>query len=56
MNKEPNWKQIANSFWYACSDGDGESVEYLLEKYTHLFKEENEQSRTKQPNPTDHLK
>ena len=42
MSEEPNWKQIANSFWYACSHGDGGSVEYLLEKYSHLFKEENE--------------
>ena len=39
---EPNWKEVAGSFWYACHEGDGGHVEWLIEKYTDWFKEEEE--------------
>ena len=37
MSEEPNWKDVADNFWYACYHGDGELLDHMVEKYTPYF-------------------
>ena len=43
ITDEPKWKEVAETFWYACYHGDGELLEYMVEKYNHWFIEEEEE-------------
>ena len=40
---EPNWKGVAETFWHACSDGDGDLLEHMMDKYAGWFAPEDEE-------------
>tara|TARA_R100000458_G_scaffold59865_1_gene72307 strand:+ start:7945 stop:8133 length:189 start_codon:yes stop_codon:yes gene_type:complete len=37
---EPNWKDVAENFWYACYHGDGGLLDHMVDTYTPYFEEE----------------
>ena len=37
---EPDWKNVADNFWYAAFHGDHDLMEYMVEKYTDWFDED----------------
>ena len=40
MTTEPNWKNVADNFWYAAFNGDVDLLDYLVDKYTDWFDED----------------
>ena len=37
---EPNWKNVAENFWYAAFHGDNDLMEHMIERYTDWFDED----------------
>ena len=39
-DEEPNWKSVAENFWYAGFHGDNDLMEHMIERYTDWFDED----------------
>jgi len=40
LSTEPNWKNVAENFWYAAFHGDNDLMEHMIERYTDWFDED----------------
>ena len=40
---EPDWKSVADNFWYACFHGDFDLMDHMVEKYTPYFDEDEDE-------------
>ena len=40
---EPDWKSVADNFWYAAFHGDSDLLELMIERYADWFGEKDEE-------------